>query len=529
MNLRQTLLQHRGAQTLLVVVLALLLNHLSSAWFLRVDLTHNQRHSLSTVAQDSVRGLKSPIQARVYFSEGLEPPFHDHRRALLDKLAELAIYADQGLDIVVQDPASGPAVVAEAQRYGVRPLPYAFRSWDRTEARTVWMGVTFLYGDRQVAVDALPAVEAMEAELIGAIRHVTTAPEDVRRIGWLLGHGEFDPTQAPANSPLVDLWNRLGDSGSIRTVAPGDSPIPPELDGLLVVAPRRPFHPAEIVHLDQYLMNGGTIALWLTQHQPDFERDTLLEVDHGLKGWLAHHGVTPESSVLLDRDHTEQMVVPVQLDAASPTRQLVRLNYPLALTTTNLTREARPVRELPRLLLPFASPLALPDPWSRERVDALVWARTMPGAVAVPDLPTLDPRAVRQPLPGEQADTFPVAVALAGSFESWLTQRELPARLDPQAEAFDPDQLVLDGQPTRMVVVGSGDALVNNLDFAENVVDWLVEDPALIAIRSRSSAMTPLTTPSAGEALRAKLITAGVPLLLLALIAGLITARQRSR
>ena len=452
----------------------------------------------------------------------------NHRSRLLDTLAELAVHAESGLDVVVTDPSGDPNAVAEAQRYGVRPLPYAYRSWDRTEARTVWMGVTFLYGTQQVAIDALPTVQGMEAELVRAIRRVTTEPEDARRVGWLLGHGEVDPTQMPANSPLVTLWERLQASGDIRTIAPADGPIPPELDALIVVAPRRPLHPAEILQLDQYLMNGGTIALWLTQYQPNFESDALLTVDHGLRGWLRHHGLAIEPQILLDRDHTEQMVVPVDLDGLGTRRQLVQLNYPLALTTTALAREARPVRDLTRLLIPFAAPLSVIESSGGANVQTEVWAKTMPEAIAVADLPTLDPRAVRQPLPGETPGSYPVVVALSGTFESWLADRTVPERLSPNAEPFDRDQLALTSRPTRMVVVSSGDALGNNLDLAENVLDWLVEDPALISIRSRTTTPPPLQAPDEGGALRAKLVVVGLPLLLLVALAGVVAARRRA-
>jgi len=40
----------------------------------------------------------------------------------------------------------------------------------------------------------------------------------------------------------------------------------------------------------------------------------------------------------------------------------------------------------------------------------------------------------------------------------------------------------LASEPARMVVVGSGDAVANNLDLVMNAVDWLAEDPALIDI-----------------------------------------------
>lgn len=514
-DVRHTLLRHGWFHTGLLLVLLVLLNHLSSVWFLRVDLTAEQRHTLSDVARDSVRGLRRPLLARVYFSEGLEPPYHDHRAALLDKLAELAVHADAGLEVTVLDPTGDPQRVAEAERFGVRPLPYAFRSWDRTEARTIWMGVSFVYGDRQVAVDALPSLDRMEAELVCAIRRVTTEPEDTRRVGWLLGHGEPDPSESPPDGPLRQLWRGLAQTGHVRTVAPRDEPIPADLHALIVVAPQRPLHPAEVLHLDQFLMRGGSILLWLSNVQPDFERNAPRTVAHGLDGWLGHHGVRVRQEVLLDRAHTEQMVVPVDVGSGPP--RMIRLNYPLALTTTNLERSERAVRDLPRLLLPFASPLEIAP--STDTLSRQVWARTMDSAVAVAELQTLDPRALEELQTGEETGPFPVVAALSGTFTSWWDGRAPPARLRPGAEPFS--ELTLRSRPTRMVVVGSGDALANNVSFALNAVDWLVEDGALIEVRGKGQPAAALLAPPRDEALQMKILAVAGPLLLLALIGSL--------
>lgn len=513
---RRALLLHGWAHTVLIAALVLVLNHLSSTAFLRLDLTADQRHGLSDVAKQSVAALQRPLLARVYFSEDLAAPYHDHRRALLDKLEELSVHAGGRLELEAIDPASDPEVVAEAARAGVRPLPYAFRSWDRTEARTVYMGVSLTYGDQQVAIDALPSIEAMEVELVRAIRRVTTEPEDARAVGWLLGHGEPDPTQAPADAPLSELLTRLQRSGELRTIAPSDAPIPEDLDALIVVAPQRPLEPAELVHLDQYLMRGGALLLWISNVQPDFAARRLRAVEHGLYGWLGHHGIRLSRDVLLDREHTEQMVVPMEVEGLGA--QLVRLNYPLAMTTTRLDRTARPVRDLPRAVLPFASSLAPADPLPGD-LQAQIWVESMPASVSVRGLSTLDPRALRQPLPDEQAGPHPVAIALSGTFDSWAVGRPPPPRLDPQAEPFEPDTWRDRSRPTRMVVVSSGDALANNLDLTMNALDWLLDDPALIEIRSRGGAAPVLKPPPRATARWVKLAVVGTPLLILALIA----------
>ncbi|MBX2797271.1 MAG: GldG family protein [Myxococcales bacterium] len=479
----------------LALVLVLVANHLAAAVPLRWDLTASGRHTLSDVARDSVQGLRRPLVARVFFSDDLAAPFHDHRRALLDLLRELRAHSGEKLYISAVDPAGDPEATERAAALGVRPLPYAYRAADRTEARTVYMGVAFEYGDQVVAAEALPDVSTMELQVVRAIRRVTTERQDVRSVGWLLGHGEPDPTVAAVGTPLRTLAERLAASGRFRTVAPGDAPIPDDLDVLLLVAPQRPLSDEQIAQLDAFLARGGAVMAWLSSVRPDFEGGRILPVDHGLYAWLGHHGIRVNRDVLLDRDHCEPMVVPMDLEGRG--RQLVQVTYPLALTTTALDRARATLRDVPRLLLPFASSLQLRD--TGASTEAAIWATTMPGAAQVRTLDTLDPKALRAPLPGEQVAEVPVVAAMWGRF---TPQSAEGPRL---------------GRPSRLVVVSSGDAVANNLDFALNAVDWLADDPALIEIRSRAVVRPPLSRPS--SPVMVKVAMMGVPLLVVMLLA----------
>jgi hypothetical protein len=65
-------------------------------------------------------------------------------------------------------------------------------------------------------------------------------------------------------------------------------------------------------------------------------------------------------------------------------------------------------------------------------------------------------------------------------------------------------------------VVSSGDLVVNHPDVVLDAVDWLLDDPALLAVRSRAVAADPLTPPAPAERRRWKLAVVGGPIALLA-------------
>ncbi len=512
---RRRLLVHLWVQVGLWIAIAIVLNHASAAWFGRVDLTADQRFSLSPVARSTVSSLDKPLLATVWFTEDLDPPYHGHRDALDDKLSELMARSGGKLQVRWRDPTGDEVAIAEAQAAGIQPITYTFRRWDRQEARQVWMGVSLVYGERQEVADGLVSPARMEYDLVRAIRAVTTPAEDRPVVGWLLGNGEPDLAAFPATEPLGQLRDQLRASYRLQAVAPGADGLPDDLDALLVVGPQREVPLPVQVHLDQFLVEGGAVAWFLSQHQPDYDGGVTREVRHGLHALLGHHGVQLGRDILLDRTSNERMTAPV---AFRGQRVLAQVNHPLALVTTRLERDFAPVRDIRRVVAPFASPLQVSDSVAPDVVPE-PWVLAGANAARAPAPVPLDPATLAQPLPGEDAAAATLVLGLSGRFRSFWVDRALPEELSDA-------ELTLDGRPTRMVVGGSADMVANNPALVLNALDWLLEDAALVDIRTRGGGTPPLEAPSPEAALWLKVLMVGLPLSVVGLLFA--WARRRS-
>ncbi len=520
-DLRSSLLRHAWLRTGLWLALAAVANHLAGAAWARVDLTRDQRYTLSDVAVRAVRGLERPLVARVFFTGGLDAPYHEHEGALLDLLDELRAQSGGRLEVQVTDPTGDKAAVEEARQYGIEPVTLTVRQWDRQEARQVFMGVALLYGDRTETVAAFTAVERMEYDITRAIRRVTTPPDDRPQVAYLLGHGEPDLASFPADHPLGRLRAALSAAYDLRPLPLGDEPVPADIDAMLVVAPQQAVPPMAQLHLDQLLMAGKPVAWFLSGVQPDFPRMRTREVRHDLHGLLAAYGLTVGRDLVLDRQSNEPMVVPV-----GPGSQVAKVSYPLAVATTDIDRSARPVRALRRAVLPFATTLAV-SPDLPDDLTAEVWIRSMPTSVASRGGRPLAVDRVGAVASDEVRGPFPMAVALTGTFPSAWADRPLPTPEDPAAAAPDPAELLTTSRPARMVVVSSGDFVANNIGFVVDVVDWLLDDPSLIGIRAIQAGEDPLEAPPAASAWRWKLAIAAGPWTVLALVGAWMWRRSR--
>ncbi len=492
---------------MLWAVLVVVTLHAVRAVPVRVDVTSDQRHSLSELGRRSVAALDRPLHARVYFSDGLEAPYHDHRRTLLDLLAELQRASSGRLQITVIDPSGDPEAVAAAARAGVQAVPYVSRAHDRSEARTIFMGVAFEYGERRASAPALPSLPRMEQELVRALRQAVTPTDARSSVGWVVGHGEPDPSSLPANSPLVALRDELGASHVLQAVELS-RPLPDDLDALLLLAPRAALVPAEQLRIDQHVMGGGGLVAFLTGAQPDFERGQVVPVDHGLHALLARWGITVARQTVLDPVANERLAVPMRVPGAGA--RWVEVNHPLAPVTTRLDRTHPAVRDIPRLVLPFATPLRQSS-LVPEGVRVDVWAESGPDSVAVSALPSLDPAA--SIAADAVAGPHRVVMAVSGRLPSAWTDRPVP----PAAEVSS-DSLRSSSRPARVVVAGSGDAAANTVELVVRSVDWVLQDPELLAVRATRGARPRLTIPDPSTLWGLRLAMLGGPLGLLGIL-----------
>ncbi len=521
---RTGLMAHAAAQAVLWLCIAVLINHIASVWFVRVDLTQDQRYSLNPASVAMVRRLDKPLVAHVFVSNGLEAPYNNHKAAIVEKLEELRAWSGGMLTIRVSDPTGDEAIAAEAERFGIQPVQYRYRDKNRSEIKSVWLGVSFTYADRQQVVSPISHLETLEYELVRAVRAVTTSDDDRRVIAMSQGHGEPDLAKFDGDNPLARLREQLEASYQVRSVTlGGDKPIPEDVDLLLVTGPQTPVRPRAQYQIDQFLMRGGRVAFFLSGVRPDWQRFRALEVQHGLRPMLAHYGVTVDRSLILDRTSNEVMNLPV---AVGNRRQMVAINYPLIPVSRELSPSSPAVKGLDHLVLPFVTPVRLVADLPAERFGS-VWATSSPSSVITERFPSLAPQVVAKPIDGELPGPAPVAVAIQGPFRSFFAGKEIPPP-PGRGAALPEDELVTDGQLSQLVVVGSADFIANNPAFVLNTVDWLLQDAALIDIRSRSFDAEGLTPPDRAGALKWKAFIVGVPLSLLVLLGGLALRRRRA-
>ena len=475
--LRRSLVLNQILQLILVIIIVVLANRWSIQNFFRLDLTAEKIYALDLSTKQLTWNLERPLYAKVFFTEDLEAPYNNHKEILIDKLEELKAYSKGRMRIEVIDPTTDVSLQEEAQRFGIQAIPYQFRDKNRIEQKKVYMGLALIYGDRQESLIALTRTEMMEYELHLALRRIISADSEKKIIGIASGHSEAN--FIGGGGPLQALRTALKKHYEIVPVTLGSSQeIPDSVKMLWVIGPQKSYSKRAQYQLDQFLMKGGSVGLFLTNTKPNLKFLSVESVYHGLELFLSHYGVQLKRDVVIDRSANGQIPYPSRVGSEV---RFTQTNHPLVPKTTEVNSTSNVVNKLESFLAPFVSSIDLNMPLPPS-IQGEVWVRSSSESGRLQGLRHLALKAFAMRDPGEKQGSWPLVVALQGNWTSFFADEEIP--LSPDGKQIDTDKIV-QGSAARLVVAGSADIVANNPDFIINLADWMAGEEDLIPLRGK--------------------------------------------
>ena len=505
----------------IAIVGVVLLNVAAHFCVLRLDLTDDQRYSLSAATKELLNELDAPVEVTVYLAGDLNPSFQRLKNATAEMVEEMGKLrpSKSPLKGDFADPSS-----EDLSALGLTPIVIHERAHNGTTVQqTVYPYALVRYKGRMAVVSLLQnnrgmsgeenlnaSIENLEYAFAEAIHQVQQT--EVPRVAFLEGHGElpeqnvYDITLALSKYFQVDR----GVLGSDPSVLDG-------YQAVVVADPQTPFSETDKYILDHYIQQGGNV-LWVL-NGVRFSEDVLaqsgftpvLALDLNLTDMLFRYGVRVNPTLLQD---VQCLPVPVNVssDPQQPNLQPVPWYYaPLLLTS-----QASPItRNIGQVSSMFASPVDVVGGEDGIRKEVLLATSTATRLIPTPaevDLGDLNP----------DMSTFryqyvPVAVALEGRFPSVFAHRMAPEGIELAAAG---GAIGGDSEVSRQVVVASGSVIRNeiqqgkalpagydrysgmqfaNRDFLVNAVLYLTDEQGLIPLRQKTIALRLLNDRRAHE------------------------------
>lgn len=501
----------------------------------RVDLTSEQRYTLTNATKELVRGLEDILYVKVYLTGELPADLKQLERAVHDVLDEMHAVNPEHVQYSFIDPSSDPdekarrSVYDQLQDAGLTYSSIRIKEKGGFSEKIVFPGALVTYREKTVPVQLLktqlraPDAEIVqrsitnaEYELASAIRQATTRQR--ARIAFLEGHGEAsaietaDITNALKAQYEVSRVRIDGRVDALSTKNEGMRWRVNSYEALIIAGPDSVFSDRDRYVIDQFVMNGGRILWCIDAMDPhldslrknQFSMATAREL--GIEELLFAYGARLNKDLVLDKS-----CAPIEIFTQPYGNQRKLERFPWYFEPVSIPQNAHPiVANIDPVHFRFAGTI---DTIGVDSVRKTILLTSSPLSFAQRNPVRVSLSIVEMDQGFERRSTphMPMAVLLEGTFRSAYYDRI------PTAFRNDPNVAVRERSPrTAQLVIADGDVITNRVDAAKgmyymlgfdryanakiygnrelilNAMNYLLDDRALISIRSRAITLRPL-------------------------------------
>ena len=268
------------------IVGIVLINVISTFLFVRIDMTEDQRFSLSNGTVNFLKDenhFKNRLSIKIYLDGNLPSELKYFRNTIEDKLNEFKEIAGDRIEYIFIDPNTGTESDKQAlfetlyaRGNGIIPIDVSFSKDGEQTQMMIWPGAVIDYGGSTVnTIQFLPgtqpgkpymledltglienSVKNLEYMLISSLRRATQ--ETKQRIAFLQGHGELTFAETQRARALISNYYSIADITLNDSLAALD-----DVDGLIIARPRSSFSNKDLYLIDQFVMRGGRLMCFL--------------------------------------------------------------------------------------------------------------------------------------------------------------------------------------------------------------------------------------------------------------------------
>jgi ABC-2 type transport system permease protein len=499
-------------------------------------------------------GLSDTIKVKLFLSSSLKSvaPFMG-----LDQLPE---YPDKVKGIVESlnaknygkleysyiDPSTVPTQAPSWKKYNLMHLQWPALSDDKIQAGEGTIGLVMEYGEK---IREIPLLSVLRLPIIGT-QYNLTGLDDMERLiddnlemlvdinenlGYLSDHGTLDISGAsPMGQRNPDTLSTF--SNLISRTYSITANIPPSINCLVIVRPTEAFSDFELYQIDQALMKGTNLALFLdafkevrpnTQQPFGMNREpNYVPLDTGLEKLLAHYGIRIKKSYVLDENCHKQRLPQSMGGGERP------IYFAPIIKNRFINHDLEYMRGINGLISVKISPLELDEKRiSEHTLTAVKLIASSEKSWEMGQPINLNPMFLSPPSSDDEQQSFPLAYILEGSFPSYFDGKQMPEKTtedigtenqedketapEPVAEKATVDLskikgkggFISKGKPAKIFLLASSDMLKDNvLDpegnspndmFVLNIIDALNHRENIAMMRSKVLSFNPLVDTGA--------------------------------
>lgn len=564
---------------LLGLAILFLVNYIGSFAYLRLDLTSENRYSISKPTKELLENLDEDLFVQVYLEGDFPASFKRLRNETREMLDEFQAYSQGHLDFEFINPSSNPdmkerdKVYKNLYKLGLRPTDLEIKDDDGISKKIIWPGAVVSYKGNQIPIQLLKSqfgarpqlilnqsIESLEYELASAIKKASNP--SLKKIALIEGHGELDKFETadivrsmrefyevervPLNENLSALTQRVYTSSDSSKMH-----IANRFDAAIIAKPDSLFSEKDKFILDQFVMRGGKL-IWLLDgvyanmdSLRNKKNSTFLAMpkDNNLQDQLFEYGVRINQDLIQDMQAAPIPAVSGQYGTQAQTQLFPWLYFPLM-----FSKNDHPInKNLDVVKADFASSIDLVGN-SAIKKSIILSTSKYTKLLKAPSRVSMNMLSFNPPKEQFKKQNVPVGVLLEGQFKSIYRNRLTSQILKSGEIQF------LDKSPeTQMVVISDGDLIKNdfnkssnqfyalgfdrytnqfyaNKDFFMNILSYLLDDSGLILSKTKSFKIRALNTQTIQQnKLFIQLVNTVVPITLVIMFGILIHFIRRKK
>lgn len=560
-------------QLLLAVVIIILVNVAGTYLFGRIDLTEENRYSLSDATKEMLEEVDDIIYFKVYLKGDFPAGFKKLKRETREMLNEFRAY-NKNIEYEfinpsdVGDEEQRKNLYQQLNRKGLNPTTLRISDKEGSSEKVIFPGAVVSYRNRELAAEFLvsqrgekpekalnKSIQNLEYKIANVIQKLISGKK--QKVGFITGHGELnqkktiDITRALKEYYQVDRIQLKGRPDVLIKQVTSDSSKyqrQNKYDVVIVAKPESAFSEQDKFILDQYIMNGGKVMWFVDKVAASMDslrhssRTMGLAKDLNLQDMFFNYGFRINNNLVLDLNCASLPVMSQSFGGQAQQQYFPWYYFPIV-----IPKDIHPiVTHLNNIRTEFVSTIDAVESGAIKKTPLLKTSEYT-RLVNAPAMISFE--LMRKQLSKEEFNDPPqtLGLILEGEFDSFFANRVPQEILDSNINDFREKS-----DSTSMIVFSDGDIIKNQLHYSRghplplgydqftgktygnkdlvlNAVNYLAGQKGILAARTKDFKIR-LMDETKIEELRVELqlLNTLVPVLLV-IIFGLIRQQLRKR
>ena len=440
--------------------------------------TEGLEYKLTTAIQkmnnkiSALLSLPGKIKIKLFLSSSLEAvgPFMgigklstipDAMKTIIEKLNQ----KNYGkLEFEFLNPTQNQALQAVSKKYNIMTLSWPALSKGDVPPGEGAIGLVMEYGEKSLTIPLLQVIRLpiigtqyqlsdmaeMEDTINGNIERLIDINEN---IGYLADHGTLsltgtspaNPAQRQGQDSATNFRTMVSQTYSFKNINLKDQTIPEDLNSLVIARPTEKFSDYELYQIDQFLMQGKSLALVLDrfnevmpggqQGMNQGQAPIFVPLDTGLEKLLTHYGIRMQESFVLDENCFRQQM-PAQFGGGDQP-----IYYAPLIKNRFINKDLDFMKNIKVLVALKISPLELDT--ENMKKNSLTSHRLIASSEKswqMRDRINLNPMFIKPPPSSEEMQSYPLAYLIEGEFPSYFAGKPLPLKEVEEKKSEDDEK-----------------------------------------------------------------------------------------